>query len=181
MDVHPSKNGINRYWPIPICTVTTDESRCDLHSRHADPGYWFNRTWHSGCILNNSTMIQSNLYDSIRVRNMYTYSIYIYIYLHTYIYIYIIAYIIYIYIFIHDSCGRHRFKASALQLGSGLDIASIKTSPADPLTFEVPTFRPNMSINSTPGSSWERNRVAACGSLLLLHMFIYLTAVSLEF
>ena len=121
-------------------------------------------------------MIQSNLYDSIRVRNMYTYSIYIY--LHTHIYIYCIYNI---YIFIHDSCGRHRFKASALQLGSGLDIASIKTSPADPLTFEVPTFRPNMSINSTPGSSWERNRVAACGSLLLLHMFIYLTAVSLEF
>ena len=107
---------------------------------------------------------------------IHTVYIYMYTYLHTHIYI-----ITYIYIlFIHDSCGRHRFKASALQLGSGLDIASIKTSAADPLTFEVPTFRPNMSINSTPGSSWERNRVAACGSLLLLHMFKKKSAVSLE-
>ena len=121
---------------VQICTATTDESRCDLHSRHSDPGYnWFNRTWHSGCILNNSTMIQSNLYDSIRVRNMYT--VYIYIYM------------------IHVGGIDSKLQLFNWDLvWTCLDIASIKTS-ADPLTFEVPTFRPNMSINSTPGSSLE--------------------------
>ena len=42
-------------------------------------------------------MIQSNLYDSIRVRNMYTYSIYIFTHTHIYNYIYNIYYYIYLY------------------------------------------------------------------------------------